>query len=79
MLEPFATPIQYSDTELIGPLRAPRQMLAAQQYRRTESLWIRTRVFARGSEDVLASMLLNAAHMKDSYPGYEEEQRKEPG
>ena len=32
MLEPFTTPIQSSDTELIGPLRAPRQMLAAQKY-----------------------------------------------
>ena len=29
---PFATPIQDTGTELIGPLRVPRQMLAAQKY-----------------------------------------------
>src|SRR5215475_14109611 len=32
MQEPFTTPIQDGGTELIGPLRAPRQLLAAQKY-----------------------------------------------
>src|ERR1043165_1319539 len=32
MLEPFTTPIEPGDSDLIGPLRAPRQMLAAQKY-----------------------------------------------
>ncbi|MGH8237109.1 MAG: hypothetical protein ACREXP_08820 [Steroidobacteraceae bacterium] len=29
---PFATPLQDAGTELIGPLRRPWQMLAAQKY-----------------------------------------------
>ena len=50
-----------------------REVVALSGSRRTESLWIRTRVFAPGSEEVLATMLLNAAYMKASYPKYEEE------
>jgi hypothetical protein len=30
-------------------------------------------VFQPGREEVLATMLLNAAYMKDSYPNYESE------
>jgi hypothetical protein len=52
-----------------------REVVALSGSRRTESLWIRTRVFAPGSEEVLATMLLNAAYMKASYPKYEEEQK----
>lgn len=58
------------------PYEMDREVVALSGSRRTESLWIRTRVFAPGGNDVLASMLLNAAYMKDSYPGYEEEQKK---
>jgi len=53
-----------------------REVVALSGSRRTESLWIRTRVFAPGEDEVLATMLLNAAYMKDSFPGYEEELKK---
>lgn len=55
------------------PYEMDREVVALSGSRRTESLWIRTRVFAPGGEEVLATMLLNAAYMKDSYPGYEDE------
>jgi hypothetical protein len=54
-----------------------REVVALSGSRRTESLWIRTRVFAPGSEEVLATMLLNAAYMKDSFPNYEAEQNSQ--
>jgi DNA-binding protein YbaB len=47
--------------------------------KRTESLWIRTRVFAPGGDEVLATMLLNAAYMKDSFPNYAQEQQQKSG
>ncbi len=52
-----------------------REVVALSDSRRTESLWIRTRVFAPGRDEVLATMLLNAAYMKDSYPDYEQESK----
>ena len=66
-----------------GPLLVGRQyemdreVVALSGSRRTESLWIRTRVFAPGGEEVLATMLLNAAYMKDSFPNYEAEQKSQ--
>lgn len=53
-----------------------REAVALSGSRRTESLWIRTRVFAPGGDEVLATMLLNAAYMKDSFPNYEAELKK---
>jgi hypothetical protein len=38
--------------------------------KRTESMWIRTRVYAPDSNDLLATMLLNSATLKESYPSY---------
>lgn len=62
---------------LVGePYEMDREVVALSGSRRTESLWIRTRVFQPGREEVLATMLLNAAYMKDSFPDYEEEARK---
>jgi hypothetical protein len=58
------------------PYEMDREVVALSGSRRTESLWIRTRVFAPGNDAVLATMLLNAAYMKDSFPGYEEELKK---
>jgi hypothetical protein len=58
------------------PYEMDREVVALSGSRRTESLWIRTRVFLPGSEQVLATMLLNAAYMKDSYPNYEEEAKR---
>ena len=56
-----------------------REVVALSGSRRTESLWIRTRVFTPGGDEVLATMLLNAAYMKDSFPNYAEEQMKKSG
>jgi hypothetical protein len=63
---------------LRGPLFAgedyqtEREVVALSGSRRTESLWVRTTVFA--SNDVpVASMLLNLASIKDSYASYAQE------
>jgi len=64
---------------LDGPLFAgelyeiDREVVATSGSRRTESLWIRTRVYRAGDDRLLATMLLNQAIMKDSYASYEEE------
>jgi hypothetical protein len=56
---------------LVGePYEIDREVVALSGSRRTESMWIRTRVFRPGSEGVLATMLLNAASLKDSYANY---------
>jgi hypothetical protein len=47
-----------------------REVVALSGSRRTESMWIRTRVFRPGSDQVLATMLLNSATLKDSYANY---------
>jgi hypothetical protein len=54
-----------------------REVVALSGSKRTESLWIRTRVFEPGKDEVLATMLLNAAYMKASFPDYEEEQKSQ--
>ena len=63
---------------LRGPLFAgedyqtEREVVALSGSRRTESLWVRTTVFA--SDDVpVATMLLNLASIKDSYSPYQQE------
>lgn len=43
--------------------------------RRTESMWLRTQVYAPGGQEVLASMLLNVASLKDSYANYAGEEK----
>jgi hypothetical protein len=59
-----------------GPLFAgesyeiDREVIALSGSRRTESMWMRTRVFRPGKDEVLATMLLNAAYLKDSYANY---------
>lgn len=47
-----------------------RDVVALSGSRRTESMWIRTRVMRPGSNDVVAQMLLNSASLKDSYANY---------
>ena len=61
-----------------GPLfvgedyQTEREVVALSGSRRTESLWVRTTVFASGAVPV-ASMLLNLASIKDSYAPYAQE------
>ena len=63
---------------LRGPLfvgedyQVDREVIALSGSRRTESIWVRTTVFA--SDDVpVATMLLNLASIKDSYALYQQE------
>lgn len=53
-----------------------REVVALSGSRRTESAWMRTRVFEPTSGALVATMLLNMATMKDSYAPYEEEYRE---
>ena len=61
-----------------GPLfvgedyQTEREVIALSGSRRTESLWVRTTVFASDNMPV-ASMLLNLASIKDSYASYRQE------
>jgi len=47
-----------------------REIVFLSGSRRTESLWVKTRVYAPGQDEVLATMLLNSATMKESYAPY---------
>ena len=55
-----------------------REVVALSGSRRTESMWLRTSVFAPGSDAVLATMLLNSASLKDSYANYAAEAAQSP-
>jgi hypothetical protein len=52
-----------------------REVVALSGSRRTESAWVKTRVFGK-SGAVVATMLLNMATLKDSYAPYEMEYRQ---
>jgi hypothetical protein len=52
-----------------------REVVALSGSRRTESAWIKTRVFDKANT-MVATMLLNMATIKDSYAPYEKEYRK---
>jgi hypothetical protein len=63
-----------------GPLfveeyEVEREVVALSGSRRTESAWVKTRVFDK-TNSVVATMLLNMATLKDSYAPYEEEYRR---
>ena len=57
---------------LDATLKLRAAVIALSGSRRTESLWVRTSVFAPGDVPV-ASMLLNLASIKDSYARYSQE------
>ncbi len=50
-----------------------REIAALAESRRTESYWVRTRIFDASGKKQVAEMLLNHATMKDSYAKYQEE------
>jgi hypothetical protein len=52
------------------PYEIEREVVALSGSKRTESMWIKTRVYAPGSDEVRATMLLNSATLKESYPNY---------
>jgi len=47
-----------------------REIAALAESRRTESYWVRSRIFDAAGKRQLAEMLLNHATLKDSYAGY---------
>ena len=47
-----------------------REIAALAESRRTESYWVRTRIFDASGRTQVAEMLLNHATLKDSYAGY---------
>lgn len=53
-----------------------REIVALSESARTESTWVRTRVFELPSRTLVAEMILNGAVMKASYPHYEREARE---
>jgi hypothetical protein len=50
-----------------------REIVALSESARTESVWVRTRVYEMPSRTLVAEMILNGATMKASYPHYEAE------
>jgi hypothetical protein len=55
------------------PYEIEREVVALSGSKRTESMWIKTSVYTPGSNDLLATMLLNIASLKDSYANYASE------
>ena len=47
-----------------------REVVALSESRRTESYWVKTRIFDSAGERLKAEMLLNGASLKDSYANY---------
>ncbi|MFT4195295.1 hypothetical protein [Ottowia sp.] len=58
------------------PYDLEREIVALSESARTESLWIRTRVFAAGTRTLAAEMILNHATLKASYANYDAEARE---
>jgi hypothetical protein len=52
-----------------------REIVALSESARTESVWVRTKVFEAGTQRCVAEMILNGATLKHSYPHYETEAR----
>ncbi|MDM0005090.1 hypothetical protein QTI51_14580 [Variovorax sp. J22G73] len=50
-----------------------REIVALSESARTESVWVRTKVYELPSRTLVAEMILNGATMKASYPHYEAE------
>ncbi|WP_334190131.1 hypothetical protein [Noviherbaspirillum sp.] len=48
-----------------------REVVALSESKRTESYWVRTRIFDEAGQRLKAEMLLNHATLKHSYAGYE--------
>jgi hypothetical protein len=59
---------------LVGePYEIEREVVALSGSRRTESMWVRSTLYAAGTERKVAQMLLNLATMKETYAPYEKE------
>ena len=59
---------------LVGePYDIERQVVALTGSRRTESVWVRSTLYASGTDHQVAAMLLNLATMKETYAPYAKE------
>jgi hypothetical protein len=56
-----------------------REVILLTGSRRSESLWLRTTVVEARSATQVATMLLNLAHLKESFAGYEQEHARQYG
>ena len=77
LLEVEGLDVFHGDLQAIFTLAfsvAEREVVALSGSRRTESAWVKTRVFD-GAGTVVATMLLNMATLKESYAPYEDEHR----
>lgn len=52
------------------PYDIEREVVALSGSKRTESMWVRTRVYRPGGNEPIATMLLNSAYLKESYANY---------
>lgn len=55
------------------PYELEREIVALSESRRTESSWVRTRVYDGATRELVAEMILNGATLKNSYAKYDEE------
>ncbi|MCC4251549.1 MAG: hypothetical protein VX205_02440 [Pseudomonadota bacterium] len=53
-----------------APYELDREVVALSGSRKTESMWVRTRLFHPGGDRPIATMLLNTASLKASYASY---------
>jgi len=53
-----------------------REIIALSESARTESVWVRTKVYEMPSRTLVAEMILNGATMKASYPHYDAEAKQ---
>ncbi|MBX3623765.1 MAG: hypothetical protein KF892_02040 [Rhizobacter sp.] len=58
------------------PYDLEREIIALSESARTESCWIRTKVFEAGTRTQVAEMILNSATLKSSYANYEKDARE---
>src|SRR5581483_4326293 len=57
------------------PYELEREVIALSESKRTESNWVRTRVYDGATRELAAEMILNGATLKNSYARYDEEAR----
>ena len=55
------------------PYDIEREVVAPTGSRRTESMWVRSTLYAGGTDRKIGSMLLNLATMKETYAPYAKE------
>ena len=58
------------------PYELEREIMALSESARTESVWVRTRIFDGESRECVGEMILNSATLKASYALYEAEARQ---